>query len=477
MNNYKKQRFPVKRIFILDEAALLLSWFSAFIIRYGEQAEKWYEMFDGLYVSVVVICCILQVIVFLVYDCKKEHIFLQDPFENLMSVLTGKCAIVIFLLMYLYAMKSDSSRLVIGLFFALGIFYSYIFRMIYRKKNRVRFISMGDRKTFKVTLPVTDVVDIIEKYYVSGCDDILLLGADKNDESAKELLKKAERHGIREYIALDLNEYDVRAGIVTDVDDYASIPASVRSERFDVFGIKYAIARTEEAVFHVLTHLKELSGKYICFSNVHTSVMGRENPEYKEVLNSSVFTFADGSPIAKLQQKEGYIGAERVAGPDFMEHMFRDTTDGKVSHFFYGSSEETIEKLRDNLLKNYPRINIAGMYSPPFRALSEEEDAEHVKMINDSGADIVWIGLGAPKQEKWMLAHKDKINGVMMGVGAGFDFHGGTIKRAPVWIRKIGFEWLYRLFQDPERLFKRYFVTNTKFICYLIKDSFSKKKK
>lgn len=477
MNNYKKQRFPVKRIFILDETALLLSWFSAFIIRYGELATKWYEMFDGLYVSVVVICCILQVIVFLLYDCRKDHIFLQDPFENLMSVLTGKCAIIIFLLMYLYAMKSDSSRIVIGLFFALGIFYSYIFRMLYRKKNKERFLSMGDRKTFKVTLPVTDIVDIIEKYYVSGCDDMLLIGAEKNDESAKELLKEAERRGIRTYIALDLNKYNVRSGIVTDVDDYASIPASVRSERFDVFGIKYAVARTEEAVFHVLTHLKELSGKYICFSNVHTSVMGRENPEYKEVLNSSAFTFADGNPIAKLQQKEGYIGAERVAGPDFMEHMFRDTTDGSVSHYFYGSSEETIKELRKNLLERYPGINIAGMYSPPFRALSEEEDKADIEMINSSGADIVWIGLGAPKQEKWMLAHKDKINGVMMGVGAGFDFHGGTIKRAPVWIRKIGFEWLYRLFQDPERLFKRYFVTNTKFICYLIKDSFSKKKK
>ena len=202
--------------------------------------------------------------------------------------------------------------------------------------------------------------------------------------------------------------------------------------------------------------------------------MGRENPEYKEVLNSSAFTFADGTPIAKLQQKAGYIGAERVAGPDFMEHMFRDTTDGKVSHYFYGSSEETIEKLRENLLKKYPGINIAGMYSPPYRALSEEEDNADVERINASGADIVWIGLGAPKQEKWMLAHKDRINGVMMGVGAGFDFHAGTIKRAPVWIRKIGFEWLYRLFQDPGRLFKRYFVTNTKFIYYVTKDSMAK---
>ena len=479
MNNYKKQRFPVKRIFILDEIALVLAIISALALRYKQRFWESADFYDGLYVKLTVTICVFHVIIFLIYDNRKEHVFLQDPIQNLMTVIKGKCILMALTLLYLYAMQISiqASRPVMGLLFAFSILYSYVFRMFYSKKNKNRFLSMGDRKTYKVVLPVIDIIDTIEKFYVSGCDDMLLIGAGKNDESAKELLEETERRGIRTYFALGINDYNVRSGIVTDIEDYAAIPASVRNERFEVFGIKYAVARTEEAVFHVLSHLKDLSGKYICFSNVHTSVMGRENPEYKEVLNSSAFTFPDGNPIAKLQQKEGYIGAERVAGPDFMEHMFRDTTDGSVSHYFYGSSEETIEKLRKNLLDKYPGINIAGMYSPPFRALSEEEDKADVEMINSSGADIVWIGLGAPKQEKWMLAHKDKINGVMMGVGAGFDFHGGTIKRAPVWIRKIGFEWLYRLFQDPERLFKRYFVTNTKFICYLMKDSFSKKKK
>ena len=110
------------------------------------------------------------------------------------------------------------------------------------------------------------------------------------------------------------------------------------------------------------------------------------------------------------------------------------------------------------------------MYSPPFRALTTEEDEQITHMINDSGADIVWVGLGAPKQEQWMNAHKGKINGVMMGVGAGFDFHAGTIQRAPVWTQKMGLEWLYRLTQDPKRLFKRYLVTNTKFLWYLLKE-------
>ena len=106
------------------------------------------------------------------------------------------------------------------------------------------------------------------------------------------------------------------------------------------------------------------------------------------------------------------------------------------------------------------------MYSPPFRELTPEEDSKIVDLINNSGADFVWIGLGAPKQEKWMAAHRDRIKGVMLGVGAGFDFHAGTVKRAPLILQKLGFEWLYRLIQNPKRLLKRYLVTNTKFILY-----------
>ena len=135
-----------------------------------------------------------------------------------------------------------------------------------------------------------------------------------------------------------------------------------------------------------------------------------------------------------------------------------------------------MDALKASLEAKYPGIIIKGMYSPPFRELTPEEDREDIERINAAGADIVWIGLGAPKQEKWMKAHEGKIHGVMMGVGAGFDFHAGTIKRAPLWIQKIGFEWLYRLFQDPKRLISRYFITNIKFMWYLTIDYLSGKK-
>ena len=118
----------------------------------------------------------------------------------------------------------------------------------------------------------------------------------------------------------------------------------------------------------------------------------------------------------------------------------------------------------EKLAEKYPHLQIAGMVSPPFRELSEAEDKEMVDQINASGADIIWVGLGAPKQEKWMYAHKDHVNGVMIGVGAGFDYHAGNIKRAPGWMQKLSLEWLYRLLQDPKRLFKRYLVTNTRYL-------------
>ncbi len=238
-------------------------------------------------------------------------------------------------------------------------------------------------------------------------------------------------------------------------------------QTLSMFGIKYAVATMAGAVICVKDHIEELRGKYICFSNVHTAVMAREHKEFRNILNKAAFVFADGHPIAWYQRRRGYLYAERVAGPDFMTEMF--SLKG-VSHYFYGSSEMTLQKLKHNLENEYPGINIKGLYSPPYRELTKEEDITDVERINAAGADIVWIGLGAPKQEKWMMAHEGRINGVMMGVGAGFDFHASTIKRAPKWIQKIGFEWLYRIFQDPRRLVKRYLVTNSKFVYYLVKD-------
>ncbi|MBO6206678.1 MAG: WecB/TagA/CpsF family glycosyltransferase [Lachnospiraceae bacterium] len=238
------------------------------------------------------------------------------------------------------------------------------------------------------------------------------------------------------------------------------------NRRSPVLGVNYTTANITEVASYLISHSAELGGKYICFSNVHTTVMAADQPEYKEILNGSAMTFPDGMPIAKKIRQNGYYEAERVAGPDLMEELFRQSMGSGKKHYFYGSTETTVEKLKERLSERFPWMEIVGMVSPPFRELTEEEDDEAVRQINESGADFVWIGLGAPKQERWMKAHAGKIHAVMLGVGAGFDFHAGTIRRAPRIIQKLGLEWLYRLFQNPGRLFRRYFVTNIKFFLY-----------
>jgi len=468
----KKVNYPVRRVFILDEFAIILALIVALTIRHPRLFFRWHEMFGTFYIAIGITLCLFHVIIFLLYDNRHKPIFEQDPIENLLSVIKSRCILMALSLLYLYAIQKSkqSSRTVIVLFFGLSIVIDYALRMVYRGYHLKKFKHLYEQNALLVSVPYPNDYDFKQMITQKCYEEIVICCSGADNAEVERVVKLCEDAGVRVYTTISSMGYTVKPGIVSDICGYATIPAGVRNDRFNLFGVKYSIARTEEAVLHVMRHVKELSGQYICFSNVHTSVMARENSDYAQILNSSAFTFPDGNPIAVLQKKEGIFGAERVAGPDFMEHMFRNTQDGSITHYFYGASQETLGALRDSLEKNYPGIIIKGMYSPPFRELSLQEDQADVDMINSSGADIVWIGLGAPKQEKWMYAHKGKINGVMMGVGAGFDFHAGTIKRAPVWIQRIGLEWLYRLFQDPGRLIKRYVLTNAKFFWYLCTD-------
>ncbi len=243
-----------------------------------------------------------------------------------------------------------------------------------------------------------------------------------------------------------------------------------------ILGVNVAVTNMGDMVNLITNHATELKGEFFCLSNVHTTVMAHDNQQYRNIQNSAYIALPDGRPLSFVQRLRGYKEAEQVSGPDLMPEVWKATENTEISHYFYGSSEETIRALKANLKKNYPGLKIAGMEAPPFRPLTEEEDAEAVARINASGASILWVGLGAPKQEQWMYRHKGKVNCLMMGVGAGFDFHAGTVKRAPLWMRNHYLEWLYRLTQDPKRLWKRYIGTNGKFILYSIKDAFVWKK-
>ena len=232
----------------------------------------------------------------------------------------------------------------------------------------------------------------------------------------------------------------------------------------NIMGVNLAAINMSWLIEFTRKYIKELSGDYLCVSNVHTTVMSYDDESYCAVQNGGIMAIPDGGPLSSVGRKRGFTQMERTTGPDYLKEILDISVEEGYRHFFYGSTEETLEKLKVHLEKEYPGLQIAGMYSPPFRALSLEEDKEMIAMINAGNADFVWIGLGAPKQARWMSEHKGVIKGLMVGVGAAFDYLAGNIERAPMWMQKANLEWLYRLLQEPQRLFKRYFYTNTKFI-------------
>lgn len=238
----------------------------------------------------------------------------------------------------------------------------------------------------------------------------------------------------------------------------------------EILKTKINVTNMQDTLAYINAHIEELRGKYICVSNVHTTVMSYENERYREIQNNAAMALPDGAPLSNYSRKKGYKDAGRVTGPDLMLELFQISQQKGYRHFFYGATQETLDCMREVIERDYPNMQIAGMYSPPFRKTTEEEDEMTMKMMNDSHPDFIWIGLGAPKQEEWMYEHQDKVNGVMIGVGAGFDYLAGYIKRAPVWMQRISMEWFYRLLQDPVRLWKRYLTTNFKFIRFTHKE-------
>lgn len=281
---------------------------------------------------------------------------------------------------------------------------------------------------------------------------------DKTEKVYKKV-QKAEKEKQQGLITLEHKEnFKKKFGI--------SLPFDICT----ILGVHILVADMERMVEFVEENAKKLKGEYVCVSNGHTTVMSYENKEYCQIQNGAVLNFPDGEPLSIVSRKRGFKEAQRVTGPDFMEQMFIKGSQGDgLRHFFYGGSQDTLDRLEKVLNEKYAGIQIAGMYSPPYRPLTKEEDQEVIHMINDSCADIIWVGLGAPKQEKWMHDHQGKLNGLMFGVGAGFDYHAGKLRRAPKWMQKISMEWFVRLLQDPKRLWKRYLVTNVKFIWYILK--------
>jgi N-acetylglucosaminyldiphosphoundecaprenol N-acetyl-beta-D-mannosaminyltransferase len=213
----------------------------------------------------------------------------------------------------------------------------------------------------------------------------------------------------------------------------------------------------------------EGGGGYVCFTNVHATVTGRQDPAFQAVTNESFLSLADGKPVYWLARLLGDRAVGHVPGPDFMLLALDRLRDQR--HFFYGSTPRVLEQLKARMEERFPGLQVCGTLSPPFRPLTAADLAEHHAQIRASGAQYVWIGLGAPKQEMWMAANAQALQpAVLFGVGAAFEFHSGVTRRAPEAMRRLGLEWLFRLAAEPRRLWKRYLVTNTLFVSYAIRD-------
>jgi N-acetylglucosaminyldiphosphoundecaprenol N-acetyl-beta-D-mannosaminyltransferase len=202
----------------------------------------------------------------------------------------------------------------------------------------------------------------------------------------------------------------------------------------------------------------------VCICNVHSVVTASRQADFGAVIARADLTTPDGAPVAWMLRRLGFKGQQRINGPDLMRRYCAAAAMRGESIYLYGGTEQTLERLQRALLADHPALRIAGTCSPPFRPLSRDEDEAIVESINASGAGVVWVGLGCPKQELWMDAHRGRVQAVMVGVGAAFQYLSGDTPRAPVWMQHAGLEWLHRLASEPRRLWRRYVFTNSYFI-------------
>jgi N-acetylglucosaminyldiphosphoundecaprenol N-acetyl-beta-D-mannosaminyltransferase len=231
-----------------------------------------------------------------------------------------------------------------------------------------------------------------------------------------------------------------------------------------VIGTNIDVLHCDEALNRIRDWAVKRESHYVCLCNVHSVVTASQDPAFAAALDQADMVAPDGAPVAWMLRKSGYANQSRITGPDLMWAYCEQASAREELIYLYGSAPETLALLQAKLAQYFPGLKVVGAYSPPYRQLTSDERAEVVKNINASGAGTVWVSLGCPKQELWMAEHKGQIKGVMLGVGAAFDFIAGTTRRAPYWMQYRGLEWLYRLASEPRRLWKRYLVTNTLFI-------------
>jgi len=245
-----------------------------------------------------------------------------------------------------------------------------------------------------------------------------------------------------------------------------ALPAITKKQ---LLGSEISHAGLQTVREHIMAWAQARQSAYVCIANVHMVVEALLNPAFQLVLNQADLATPDGKPLSVLMNTLYGTHQHRIAGPDLMLDVLADAVQQGIGVYFYGATEETLVQLKAKLSQEYPALRLAGMTCPPFRPLTPAEDETIVNDINYSGAGVIFVALGCPKQERWMAEHKGRIHGVMIGVGAAFNFYTGQIGRAPQWMQDNCLEWLYRLYKEPTRLFKRYLITNSIFMVVALK--------
>jgi N-acetylglucosaminyldiphosphoundecaprenol N-acetyl-beta-D-mannosaminyltransferase len=229
-------------------------------------------------------------------------------------------------------------------------------------------------------------------------------------------------------------------------------------QSIEILGCRVHLVQIPE-VIELISHWIEKEREkchFVVVTGMHGVMEGHKNKKFQDILNSADLFVPDGISLIWTARLYGFHLKKRVSGADLMWEFFKISNEKNYKNYFYGDTVETLEQMSKKLLANFPNLKIVDSYSPPFRTLTQKEDEEILEKINQAKPDVLWVGLGLPKQETWIFEHKDKLKvPVAIGVGAAFKFLSGKIKRPPEWIGELGFEWLWRFFQEPKRTWRR----------------------
>jgi N-acetylglucosaminyldiphosphoundecaprenol N-acetyl-beta-D-mannosaminyltransferase len=242
--------------------------------------------------------------------------------------------------------------------------------------------------------------------------------------------------------------------------------------RVNVLGVGISPLTRAQALETIEDWIARGERQYVCVSGIHGVMESQRDERLRAIHNAAGMVTPDGMPLVWLSRMRGFKFVERVYGPDLLLACCQRSVSTGYRHFFYGGATGVPERLIERLQSRFPGLQIVGCYSPPFRALSADEDAEVIRRINAARPDLVWVGLSTPKQERWMSEHRDRLTApVLVGVGAAFDFHAGLKRQAPRWMQHSGLEWLFRLLSEPRRLWRRYLRNNPLFVWHVVLQS------